>query len=94
MSDEHEREALQQLTTSECRVLYWICQGLPCKGIAQKLVITWPASDGNYVLESAPSLSPADWTIVTNTPVLLDYQSAVILDASDAKKFFRVRTLP
>ena len=39
MTDEHEREALQRLTTSECQVLYWICQGLPCKAIAQKLVI-------------------------------------------------------
>lgn len=77
-------------------VLNWtsVPDGRVTLGIAQKLVITWPASDGNYVLESAPSLSPADWTIVTNTPVLLDYQSAVILDASDAKKFFRVRTLP
>ncbi len=63
-------------------------------GIAQRLVITWPISNAKTVLEAASSLPATNWTVVTNTPVLLEGQSAVILEASEAKKFYRVRAIP
>ena len=68
--------------------------GRPTLSVAAKLAITWPSSATNYVLEAADSLPASNWTQVTNTPVLLDGQPAVVLDPSQASKFFRMRLGP
>jgi hypothetical protein len=68
--------------------------GRPTLCVAPKVVITWPSSATNYMLEAADTPSASDWAPVTNTPVLLDGQPAVVLDPCEAHKFFRMRLGP
>ena len=68
--------------------------GRPTLCMAPKVVIAWPSSTTNYVLEAADDLSGSGWKPVTNTPVLLDGQPTVVLDPSEAHKFFRMRLAP
>lgn len=68
--------------------------GRPTLTIAQRIVIGWPPSSTNYVLEAADTLPASSWTTVTNTPVLLDGQMAVVLETSAAMRFFRMRLPP
>ena len=68
--------------------------GRPILSLAVKVVLAWPASTTNYVLEAADTLSAATWTLVTNTPVLVDGQPTVVLDPCQARKFYRMRLGP
>jgi len=68
--------------------------GRPVLNVAAKVVLAWPASATNYVLEAADTLPASTWTSVTNIPVLLDGQPAVVLDPCQAQKFFRMRLGP
>ena len=65
--------------------------GRPEVSIAPVMVIAWPAATTGYVLESAETPSAGEWQPVTNAPVTLNGQSAVLLDQAAAKKFFRLR---
>lgn len=71
-----------------------IPDGRPMVTIAQKIMVGWPTTATNYVLEAADALTGSPWNLVTNTPVLVDGQMAVILDASAAGRFFRMRLVP
>jgi CheY-like chemotaxis protein len=68
--------------------------GRPTLDIAMKVVVAWPAATSGYVLEWADTASSSVWTTVTNTPVTLDDQPAVVLHPSAAAKFFRMRKVP
>jgi len=76
-------------------VLNWttLPDGRPNLTISTKAVIQWPLEATNYVLEAADLVPAASWTSVTNSPVLLDGQPAVVLDAAWAHKVFRMRQL-
>ncbi|HWH71812.1 MAG TPA: hypothetical protein VNT26_20790, partial [Candidatus Sulfotelmatobacter sp.] len=65
----------------------------PTLTVQQKVIIGWPASATNYVLEAADAFPASNWSLVTNTPVLLDGQPAVILETSAPRRFFRMRLL-
>ena len=71
-----------------------VSDGRPALNLAQKIVVAWPSTATNWVLESATTLSSADWATVTNTSVTVDGQPAVVLDGSAGKKFFRMRLAP
>jgi uncharacterized repeat protein (TIGR01451 family) len=60
------------------------------------LNIAWPASAGNFVLESADSLlSPITWTQVTTPPAQqVGDQKVVTVGATNASRFFRLRATP
>lgn len=78
-------------------VLNWtnVPDGRPALNLAAKIVVSWPADTANYVLESAPSLTSATWTEVTNAPVLVDGESAVVLPGGQPQQYFRMkRVLP
>lgn len=62
--------------------------------LAQRIVVSWPASATNWVLEAADTTPCANWATVTNVPVMLEGQPAVVFDASRTKKFFRMRLAP
>jgi hypothetical protein len=68
--------------------------GRPALCIAQRIVVGWPPSATNYVLEAADTLPASSWTTVTNIPVLLDSQMAVIVEPSADMRFFRMRLAP
>jgi hypothetical protein len=68
--------------------------GRPALALAQKIAVSWPPATTNWVLETADTLPCANWTTVTNEPVLLDGRPAVLLDPSGVGKFFRMRLAP
>ena len=64
--------------------------GRPALSVAAKVVLAWPAAATNYVLEAADTLAESNWTPVTNAPVRLDGQPAMVLDPCQARKFYRM----
>jgi hypothetical protein len=55
------------------------------------VLLSWPSSVTNYLLESATSLSPAAWSTVTNAPAAADITQTVSLNLSTTNRFFRLR---
>ncbi|MBX3748059.1 MAG: hypothetical protein KF833_22350 [Verrucomicrobiae bacterium] len=55
------------------------------------VVLSWPASAEGFVLESTPSLSPATWTAVSETPTSAGGQSSVTIGAGSGTRYFRLR---
>jgi hypothetical protein len=78
-------------------VLDWtnVPDGRPALSIAQKILVAWPAgTTTNWVLEAAISPNATTWTIVTNTPVVLEGEPCVVLDSGSAQQCFRMRYFP
>jgi hypothetical protein len=59
-----------------------------------QVVVFWPASTTNYVLEATDSLNAPNWSAVTNPSVPWNGCTAVRLDASAALRIFRMRYAP
>ncbi|MBL9137529.1 MAG: hypothetical protein JNK85_16775 [Verrucomicrobiales bacterium] len=83
-------------TASTEFTLTWstVPDGRPTLQIAAKVAIAWAPSTGNYILEVADSLPAANWTPVDVTPVTLNGQPTVILDAAASTKVYRLRSTP
>ena len=78
-------------------VLNWtdVSDGRPQLNIAAlapgRVQLTWPASATNWTLVSASTLNASSWSVVTNTPVTLNNQCAVALNAAAPAQFFRLK---
>ena len=70
-----------------------IRDGRPALNIGLKVLIDWPTDAANYVLESADSPVSANWTLVTSTPVTLNGRLAVVVEAGDAQKAYRLKRI-
>lgn len=69
--------------------------GRPALSLAPGIIVAWPASTPtNWVLESASAVNASQWTLVTNTPVILDGQPRVVLEPSGAARYLRMRYVP
>jgi len=69
--------------------------GRPALSLSQRIVVAWPAATTtNWILESATSVDAANWTTLTNTPVVVDGQPCVVLEESTTQQFFRMRYVP
>lgn len=69
--------------------------GRPTLTLAQRIVVAWPsATPANWVVESADSVNATTWATLTNTPVTVDGQTCVVLDAGTTQQFFRMRYVP
>ena len=67
----------------------------PGLSIAPKVFVAWPSGIAtNWLLQSASSVNAANWTGVTNTPVIVDGQPGVVLDSSAGQQFFRWHYAP
>ncbi len=53
--------------------------------------LTWPAQLTNYVLDTAPAVSPANWMQFTAVPTLTNGEAVVIADTTNRAGFFRLR---
>jgi len=65
--------------------------GRPSLNIGSRVVVFWPTSTTNWALEGTDALPGGTWTPVTNAPVTLEDQSAVVLDPGETRKFFRMK---
>lgn len=68
--------------------------GRPELGIGQRIVIFRPTSATNWALEGTEVLTGGTWTLVTNPPVLMEGQLAVVLAPDEPRKFFRMKLAP
>jgi hypothetical protein len=71
-----------------------IADGRPGLSISMRTVVFWPASATSWALEGADVLPGGTWTPVTSAPVVLEGQSAVVLEPGDLRKFFRMKLAP
>ena len=53
--------------------------------------LTWPIAGVGYLLEQSPTLSPASWSGVTNTPSSDAAKYSVDLPSTNASMFYRLR---
>lgn len=67
--------------------------GRPSVSIQLKVVVAYPETPG-YILEGSNMLEGGTWLPVTTQPVVIEGKSAVVLDASEACKFYRLRQSP
>lgn len=65
--------------------------GRPNLNIGSRVVVFWPTAATNWSLEGTASLPSGTWTAVTNAPVALEGQLAVVLDPGDMRRFFRMK---
>ncbi|HYG34195.1 MAG TPA: hypothetical protein VEC99_05400 [Clostridia bacterium] len=63
----------------------------PALTIARELVIRWPAIYPEHRLEYRTNMNSTEYYAVTNAPVLVEGQKAVILDWQLPQSFFRLR---
>jgi uncharacterized repeat protein (TIGR01451 family) len=82
------------LTNSASVTIYVLSQPPPNLAIQNannQVLLSWPASVTNYLLETTTSLMPASWSTVTNVPVAADITQTVTLNLSQTNRFFRLR---
>jgi hypothetical protein len=69
--------------------------GRPTLGLGQRIVVFYPGdTTTNWSLEGADALSGGTWSSVTNAPVSIEGQAAVVLEPGEARKFFRMKYTP
>jgi hypothetical protein len=56
-----------------------------------EVVLSWPLTATNWMLEGSATVENATWTPVTNAPEVLDGQLAVVLAPGETRRFFRMR---
>jgi len=67
-----------------------IPQAAETLAIAQKAVLTWPVSGAAHVVEYTTDLNSTNWTVLTNTVIVIDGQNTV-LDSMSNSRFYRLR---
>jgi hypothetical protein len=58
-----------------------------------KVIVSWPATSTNYILEQAESLLASRWSTVPNGITIRDDRFSIAIEASTAQAFFRLRKL-
>ena len=82
------------LTNSASVTIFVVRDQPPALMILQtnsQVLVSWPASATNYILEASASLNPAAWSTVTNQSVVVDLVQTVTLNQSVTNRFFRLR---
>lgn len=74
-------------------ILNWtnVTDGRPELSIGQRVVLFWSTTATNFVVEGTESLTSGTWTVMTNVPVALEGQAAVVLDPGETRKIFRMK---
>ena len=77
-------------------VLNWtdVPDGRPTLAFGPNLVLSWPATATNYLLEAAPSPTSSSWSEVTNSPVVQDGQCLLPVAPTGTSPFFRMKLKP
>jgi hypothetical protein len=67
---------------------------LPVLGVAQSsgfALMFWPVSAHGFVLETTPSLSPANWVTVSNPPIQIGDEYLESIQMSGTNQFYRLQ---
>jgi hypothetical protein len=53
-------------------------------------VFGWPTNSAGFTLQSTPALSPATWSVLTNTPAVSGNQFVITNSVSASNRFYRL----
>ena len=60
--------------------------------VSNAVVISWPSSAGNYLLEGTATVSGTNaWAVVTNIPQQIGQENRVTIVPTPTQRFFRLR---
>jgi hypothetical protein len=59
-----------------------------------RLILQWPVTITNYLLEAKEILTAPDWARITNAPVPVESNWTVIIDTANPARLFRLRRSP
>ena len=68
--------------------------GRPTLSLGPDLVLSWPATPTNYVLEASGTLAASSWATVTNKPIVQNDRKVLTLEPGQACQFFRLHRAP
>lgn len=71
-----------------------VSDGRPELDLVQRIVVFYPADTTNWQLEGTEALPASNWTPITNSPVNVEGRAAVLLEAGESRKFFRMSKTP
>ncbi len=71
--------------------LWHIPHSLNIQRLANEVVLSWPATGTNFVLEATSDLGATNWQGVSATSSILDDQCVVTLPLGSCNQFFRLR---
>ncbi len=96
VGDSLGNEILNTDGTSASTTAVWTWQGpatlvAPSLNVVNKVAIGWAGSFANYVAESAPTLDAPSWSALTNTPVVIDGNTVILVDPAGSQRYFRLR---
>ena len=58
-----------------------------------QIVISWPTSSVDYVLEATDNLfPPVTWSVASENPVVMGGETTVIINPDSQQRFYRLRT--
>jgi hypothetical protein len=55
-----------------------------------QVVFGWPTNSAGFTLQSTPALSPATWSVLTNTPAVSGNQFVITNSVSASNRFYRL----
>jgi hypothetical protein len=80
------------VTVSEITFYSAVPPSLQAQANSNSLIVTWPLSAANYILETTDNLALTNsWTTVTNVPVVMTFQNTVTIETSEGSRFYRLR---
>ena len=59
---------------------------------ADSVGVAWPAAATGFILQQNADPGTADWTAVTNTPIIVGNEQQVTLPVSAGNSFYRLRS--
>ena len=68
-----------------------IPQDTPPLAIEPKAAISWPVSGATFDVEYSDDLNATNWTVLTNTPVLINGRNTVLDNLTYPQRFYRLR---
>jgi len=78
-------------TASTDIALWHIPHSLNIQRLANEIVLSWPATGTNFVLEATADLGEANWQGVSGTPNIANDECVVTLAPGPGNQFFRLR---
>ncbi len=85
----------RELSPSEIVALYWVQGGQPrleVQPVSAGVSLSWPLSMVNYQLRAATNLNGGAWLPVPGTPAPFGAQNTLSVPATEAQRFFRLKT--
>ncbi|HVU26500.1 MAG TPA: S8 family serine peptidase [Verrucomicrobiae bacterium] len=87
------KNAVNAVSDNETYALAWefFSENLAAQKSGMNLILSWPVYPDGFVLESATNLISPNWTNNLPAPIITNNQNVILLNATTAAQFFRLR---